>query len=195
MYINVTLTGKSPLVMHNVRLADPDDEHVRAIKEITSKGVNQTDADRIELATLEWAGGLYEKDGKVVVPSRNILRCLREAAAITRQGKDVTRALVLTSVEVPLEFPDSKLSIKALSAKKSYYLREPVQVMRARIIRVRPIFHTWQISDVFDLQEEIMDIRDVQLIIKKAGKSVGLGDARILGYGRFEASITRAPLP
>ena len=50
--------GGSPLVMHNERLADPLDEYVRDIAKLSRKR-QKTEADHLEIARLEFLGGLY----------------------------------------------------------------------------------------------------------------------------------------
>ncbi|HEU4379885.1 MAG TPA: hypothetical protein VFR73_15035, partial [Hyphomicrobiaceae bacterium] len=88
MRVELTMQGSSPLVMHNVALADPNNRIVKEIAAITDKGSNMTDDDRLEVSRLEFIGGLYLGKGGPTLPSRNILRCVANAAKIRRLGKD-----------------------------------------------------------------------------------------------------------
>lgn len=54
----LTLTGVTPLLVHNARLADPLDPIVRQTKPISGKR-SKTEEDHLELARLEFIGGLY----------------------------------------------------------------------------------------------------------------------------------------
>ena len=51
MHITLTLTGTSPLLMHNPQMVDPEFELNRAITAITNKR-KKTDDDRREIARL-----------------------------------------------------------------------------------------------------------------------------------------------
>src|SRR5262249_49765792 len=50
-------SGGSPLVMHNERLADPLDPFARDIAKVSKKR-NKTEADHLEIARLEFLGGM-----------------------------------------------------------------------------------------------------------------------------------------
>ena len=101
MEIKLEITGVSPLLMHNISLADPDNPIVREIATYTSKR-KKTEDDRRAIERLEWFGGLYVEDGRIVVPTGNIRRCLVEAGKITRQEYQVARAIQFTEMSVPL---------------------------------------------------------------------------------------------
>ena len=75
-----TAVGGAPLVCHNERLADPLDPIVRDIAAISKKR-NKTEADHLEIARLEFHGGLYTNGNGPCLPAWNILRCLQDGAA------------------------------------------------------------------------------------------------------------------
>ena len=109
MRIVLKLTGRSGLVMHNPRMIDPEDEIVRAIGEITSKGKKQTDADRQTVGRLEWFGGIYhDPEMGVYVPTWNIIKCVNRGAVITKNGRDVLRAVSVMTDRVPLQYDGPK---------------------------------------------------------------------------------------
>src|SRR6266498_4564168 len=103
MEVRITLEGVSPLLMHNIRLNDRDDEFTRQIAAIAAKR-KKTDEDYKDLARLEWFGGLYVEDGVPVVPTRNVRRCLIEAGKITRQGTQVQRGVIPLALNVQLDY-------------------------------------------------------------------------------------------
>ena len=57
--MKIKITGIRPLILHNGLLADPTNPIVLQQKAITAKKAKKTDADNLELARLEWFGGLY----------------------------------------------------------------------------------------------------------------------------------------
>lgn len=196
MMIKIKMIGRSPLIMHNDQLADPLNEYTKQIAAFTGKKKNQTSDDRAQVAKLEWFGGIYldSVTKQVVVPARNIIKCLRDGAAVTRQGKTVARALSPTALSFPLVYPDSNLPLGQLCERPEYSFRTLVKVGLSRISRVRPQFPQWQLISQFALLEDIMDLSTVDHIVSNSGLTTGIGDARILGYGRFSSSVTEVSL-
>src|SRR6202000_1931549 len=95
--VRTDLVGTTELLMHNVRLANPDDPFAKAISRISSKR-KKTEEDRREMAHLEWMGSLYtssrddfspediddDENVRIVMPQTNIKRAFKEAAKATR---------------------------------------------------------------------------------------------------------------
>lgn len=191
MRVTLALQGVTPLVLHNPRLADPLDTFTRKIKEITGKRV-KTDADHEDIAHLEWEGGLYyDPEMGVYVPTSMVLRAVEEAAKITKQGTQIMRALAMTTDAVSLEY-DGPRKPEEMWAQPVFTWRASVGVNRKRVMRVRPIFRKWGATVDVELQEDVMNLDDLQRIVELAGRVSGLGDARRLGRGRFEATVTAA---
>jgi hypothetical protein len=189
MEVLIELAGLTPLVMHNIRLADPEDAIVRAIGELTSKKKNKTDADLKEIEHLEFLGGLYyDTDIGVHVPSRSIIRCFEQAGAITRAGTSVVRAVSVLTDRFPLTYAGPGTP-EELYQKTEHRFRMSVGVQRAKIMRMRPMFRTWKLDFSLELAEDILNPREFAEIVARAGRSVGLGDARKLGNGRFESAV------
>ena len=191
MEIRLELTGGTPLVMHNIRLADKADDFAKSIAEITSKR-KKTPADEAEIERLEWYGGLYhDPDLGLYVPSWNVIRCLERAATITRQGTALVRALAVSSDKLALHY-DGPRKLDELWSKPEFRWRTTVGVQRAKITRVRPIFRRWAVTLDAHLLDTVLSPDDFMRIAELAGTSEGLGDARRLGYGRFAASVAVA---
>jgi len=178
-------------MMHNERLSDPDDEYTQQIKEITNKGSNQTEQDKALVSKLEWFGGIYTNGSKqLVMPAANIIRCFRATASYTKEGKKLAGGLSPTALYFPF-LHDGEDSLEKLFADRSHVDRRQVKVGRGRVKRTRPIFPQWQIPSEFELFEDILDLSRLQRIAEDAGRSQGLCDARILGYGRFKIECKR----
>jgi hypothetical protein len=190
MDVNVILTGGTPLVMHNVRLADKLDEFAHQIALINAKKSKKTDADDAAIAELEWRGGIYhDPEIGVYVPTWNVVKCFNQAATVTRRGKDVYRAFLFETDKLRLGH-DGPADIEALRARPEYRWRTSVGIGRSTVTRIRPIFRKWSLTLAGTLLEDVMDPEDFRDIVQLAGRSEGLGDARIMGYGRFTAEVT-----
>jgi hypothetical protein len=187
--VQIELTGTSPLVVHNIRLADPDDDIVKQIKTFTSKRT-KTEEDRREVERLEWFGGLYLEDGVdgPAMPTRSLRKCFIRGAVITKRGTQLQRALSFTDLAVPILY-DGPRSVEDLWERREFRYRDLVNVSGSRTVRMRPKFPGWQIVARAFLLDSVMDLSDLQRVITDAGLSEGLSEARTLGFGRFEGTV------
>ena len=67
--VQIELEGKTPILMHNERLANPLEPIVKEIKRFTGK-TKKTDDDWENIRHLEWVGSLYMNNGIVAIPVR-----------------------------------------------------------------------------------------------------------------------------
>ena len=194
MNILISVTGSSPVLHHNPRLADPDDEFARAISEITRKR-QKTEEDRREIDRLEWYGGLYTEDstnGKpplVVLPASKLRKCIIEAGRLYRLGKRIEQALFLDDLNLPLIYEGPR-EINKLWESKAYLSRLSVVIQGKRVMRVRPQFYPWSLVASGVFLPEVMDVNDLCRCIEVAGRAIGLSDDRVNGYGRFRAEVS-----
>lgn len=189
MHVRIELKGRSPLVCHNIQLADPDNPVVKEIKALTSKR-EKTEDDRRAIERLEWFGGIYLAPGidGPVMPTANLRRCLNEGAKITKHGKSLVRALSFADLAVPILY-DGPRDLETMYADAAFRYRAPVKVGTAKTYRMRPIFREWQIVANAYLQEDMLDPAILQRVIDQTGIAEGLGDNRINGYGRFDGNV------
>jgi hypothetical protein len=191
MNITITLTGTTPLLMHNPRLVDPEFDITRQIKELTSKR-KKTDADLKQIGRLEWFGGIYEENGRVVQPTSKVRKCLVNTARMSKLGKAVERALSFRTLYAPL-IHDGPQKIEQLFTQSRYHSRLSVGVGTSRVMRVRPQFPVWElsVSGLF-VEDAGLNVDEFERIVELAGVVEGLGDNRVNGYGRFTAKIEKA---
>jgi hypothetical protein len=186
--LQVSLTGIRPLLMHRAdELSDVLAPITKQIKALTSKR-RRTEEDEREIRRLEWHGGLYWREGDgPYMPTANLERCLRDAAVITRQGKDLVRALVIPD-DAPLIYRGPR-DVEALWADPAYRSEMSVKVGMARTIRCRPKFDKWEIEFTAHVEESVLAVEDFTAIVDRAGLMTGLGDYRPR-FGRFTAQVT-----
>ncbi len=190
--LRVELTGVTPLLMHNVRLANPTDSIVREIAAINSKRV-KTDADQLRRARLEWEGGLYfDAQAGPYVPGGNLEACLRDAAKATNSSKKVIRAVIVHDHVNPVVYdgPRDPDGLWGDGPGVSRFIHQSMAtVQRSKVLRTWPRFDGWSLDFVVLLNEEALDYSTLVEIVGQAGMTTGLGDYRPT-FGRFEASVS-----
>jgi len=191
MDLQIEITGTTPYLMHNIQGVDPDLPITREIKAITAKKSKMTEDDRRQVERLEWHSGLYQDaEGQLVVPTRNLKKCFIDSGVITRDGKNVSRALSFTALDVPLVHSGNG-SVDVMYESGKFTSRMAVGIGKARTMRVRPQFLPWGLSFQAFLFEEAMDFDVFKSVVERAGITIGLGDNRTNGYGRFAANVKR----
>lgn len=196
--ISIRFVGARPLLMHSDRGVNPLDPAVKAHKKLT--GVrNKTDEIQEKIARSEFELSMYfdadvhDKDGKLMkagigpyIPCAMIEASLRDAAKLSKRGKDVGRAVMVVEPIVALEY-DGPRTIQGLWDAKFYDMRSVV-VQRARTMRCRPIFPEWELNFSLWVNANIFNVDTIEQIARAAGEFGGLGDYRPQ-YGRFAANI------
>lgn len=187
MDFTITIEGTAPLLMHNVRLANPLDPATKAIKPYTSKR-KKTDDDHEAIARLEHAGSLYlDSDIGPYIPGENIARCLIDGARVTKDGVKVTRGVFISSDVNPLSYRGPR-DAAGLWADENFRLMASVKIGTSRTMRCRPVFRTWRTQATGTLDTSILMLDELKAIAQTAGSLVGIGDWRPR-YGRFTAKV------
>src|SRR5690606_25719622 len=129
----------------------------------------------------------YDPSVGPYIPGWNIIRSLRDGAALSKRGKDIIRAVVCDSV-VPIIYdgPRDLDGMYAAGLKD----RRAVGVGTARTIRTRPKFENWRLQVTFEHEEEVISERDLLSALVAAGRYCGLGEYRPSSpkggqFGRF----------
>lgn len=188
MKVRLSIEGTAPLLMHNIRLADPLNPIVKAMKAISSKR-KKTDDDLAQLARLEFEGGLYVlPDLGPYLPGANVEKCLIEGGRITKQGKQVERGLLVTDNEVPLLYQGPR-TVDDLWSDENFRSSMAVKVGQSRVMRMRPVFRSWAVDVDAEVDPGMLALDVLESIVEDAGAKVGLGDYRPR-YGRFTATVT-----
>lgn len=181
-------SGGSALVMHNERLADPLNDFTRSIAGVAKKR-NKTEADHLEIARLEFLGGLYTNGNGPCIPAWNILRCLQDGARRHKRGMDVPRGVFPLKDHADVLYDgDTIRDPDQLWKAGGFSLRKTVGIQRSRTVRTRPIFTEWTAELPIEIDPVIFDIDTLQIFWKEAGKYAGLGEMRPI-YGRFVGTI------
>lgn len=187
----ITLTGTTTLLMKNIQLGDPDNEYVREIGKLNALKTKITDDQRKERDFLKWRGAFYwdEIDGPIM-PAANVFRSIQQAGGLTRNGKDVERALIIHDMQARLEFP-GKRDVDSLweGGKGIHVDRRMAVINRAPVVNVRPCFPEWACTFRFDLDEDVLSLEDFTWLADKAGRLIHIGDYRRF-FGAYAVEIT-----
>lgn len=180
--IRFRLKGETPLLQHNVRLANPLDPFAKQISAIAKKR-NKTDADYAALAPLEFEGGMYfDKEIGPYVPGAWIDRMLENAGKREKLGSTFKAYAQCLADKIPIEYEGPR-TLKGLW-ENGYYWTTMVGVQQRKTTRTRPMFQQWAIQVQIFYDEEALDAVQIIRTIERAGLAVGLGDYRPR-YGKF----------
>lgn len=181
--LSFRIEGICPLIVHNARLSDPLDYWTQQVAEISSKR-KKTVADHEELARREFMGSLYLNEDKVpVIPSANLERLFRDAAAKSKEGRTVQAGMIVMD-DAPILYKGPK-DPDEMWANERFHCRASVKVGQQRVMRTRPWFQEWAIEFDVAIDETVVALNRVPEFLKLAGRVVGLGDWRPR-HGRFE---------
>lgn len=212
----VTLTGETPLLMHQDNLAwaeamnkwrlDP------ANKKLSVAGDDRTPAHR-------WIGNLYVEAGRVVMPADNLMTVLREGGKKVSTGKGqetfgryTQSGLIVDQSAWPVLIGGKEIPfapIKALISETDFNRHlETIEAMgfelfvkRAKIgtakhVRVRPRFDNWVLQGTITvLLDDIINTEILESILQVGGVYCGLGDWRPSSpksagsFGKFVSSV------
>lgn len=180
----IRVTGVNPLLMHNIRLANPLELIVQEIKTLSSKR-KRTLEDHTALARLEFEGGLYIDKQGPYIPGVAFHAALVSAGKVDRLGSKIKNSIVCSTLRAPLIY-DGPRDVEGLW-KAGFYDQRMVAVERARTLRTRPMFENWSAEFEIVYAPSDFDDRTIKEIVTRSGR-VGLLDYRPV-YGTFTAKI------
>jgi hypothetical protein len=181
--ITYQIAGVAPILLHNVRLADPTCDVVKQIKKITSKKT-KTEADHEELSRLEWYGSLYlDEHENIIIPSENLESMLVAASKANKLSK-LFQSGVFIEQDAILDY-GKRLTPDELWNSRKYINKSSVKVQKNRVLRTRPMFPVWQLEFTVTYSPEVVTKAQLDDALDIAGNLVGLGDWRPK-FGRFE---------
>lgn len=179
-----TIRGITPLIMHNGQLADPLNEHTKALDKLV-KNKQKTEKYHLDVAECEFMGSLYvDEDQHPCLPAEVIEAAIVEGAKRMKLGK-ACKGGINVSENAKLKYDGPKTAKGLWEKNKEFSKRSGVRVGQNRVIRTRPIFQKWECTfDVIWDPDLIKDESQLEDIMNSAGLT-GVGDWRPK-FGRFE---------
>jgi len=196
--VSLLVKGIAPLLMHNIQGANPLGKVAQVMKPKTSKR-NKTDVDYAEIARLEWEAGLYLYNGEVVMPAKNVEKCLILGARKTKNGKQFESSVFVEKDFMPLKYSGNKIKVSQNgefpNPEFNQYFEEHrdidmVRVGKNTVPRCRPIFHNWSFELILMYDDSVIDKRTIIDCVQDAGRLIGLCDRRPRN-GRFEVELIK----
>lgn len=192
MNVNLTVTGTRPLLMHNVQLASPMNPYAKQLAALNRAKVSskRTDDDRMQIARVEWEGGLYFDDAVgPYVPASWVFKTILEGARQGRRGPLIEGGLLVVEMVHPLLYQGPRDVARLWGDGTSPFVDfRTVRVGQAKVDRCRPIFKEWSFEAELVVDPSVLDLNVLQDVVEIAGRLKGLGDYR-QQFGRFEARI------
>ncbi len=185
--MTVTIRGISPLLMHNGQLADPMNEHTRAVGDaVKTAKKSKTDAAWEAAYKAEFLGGLYlDEKLEPCLTGEVIEAVIIEGAKKTKQGKEA-RAGVIVDGNFPLKYKGPRAAEDLWRAK--FYKTTSARIGQNRVMRTRPMFMEWGCTFSVQFNPSLINKKDLIKFIEKSGAEVGVGDFRPR-YGRYEVAV------
>jgi len=189
MQLALKLTGTKPMLQHNGRLANPLDPHTRAIGAISKKRA-KTEADLYQLMLLEARGGCWETpDGRLGIPRSATWRAIEEAARAFKLGKDIKRSLHFEDVTDAILIDGKEVTCDEYIKREGAVDYRPVVIAQRKTMRARPLIQPgWEVTQEFELLDDVMRVDGLAPVLERAGRLVGLGDWRPT-YGTFRIEV------
>jgi hypothetical protein len=182
-------------MMQNGDLANPRNKFARRMKELMAeKRKPKADKDAIQdiLCDVEWEGGLYwNEELGPYLPAEMIRACLIQGAKLSKGGASVKRTcFVMTDAKLEYKGPRD---IDSLRADPAFRDERMCVVAGKRVLKTRPVFRDWCATvTVSYMPGNVVDEKDIIKYMTDAGLFIGIGTARSLGFGRFDASPVTA---
>jgi hypothetical protein len=181
------IVGRTPLILHNGRTADPTNEWSRLIAGVP-KGKNMTDEQREQKSRYEFLGALYVTNGRIVIPARCWDATLKFAARTIKLGKiaEVAASCLDDSI---IEY-DGASDPEKLFLDKRFVLDCLCKINRARVMKTRPIFREWSTTVRFAVDTTALDKKPFVELLRIGGTKIGICDWRPK-HGRFEVESVK----
>jgi hypothetical protein len=188
------LEGLTPLLMHNVQMADPLNEYARAVSDLTKRRKSLTPEEfAAEKAKYQFTGSLYwNAEVGLHMPGYNVFRCFVEGARMSKNGVTLEQGIVEYTPYCAIDPWTEKYDDADAVFADGHYLTTLVKPTPASTVpSTRPQFTSWALDVTFAYDDSMLD--DAMLLAsgQAAGRFKGLGDGRLKGYGKGRFAVTQ----
>lgn len=211
----VTLTGETPLILHNDNISWADQMKAWS-SDPANRGASTPGDDRTP--AFRWMGCLYSSGGVLTVPADNLMTVIREGGKRCPTGKGQTTfksqtqsglvvneadwAILVDGEPIPVapilaaKAESNFLKHEALAESLGFVLfSKRAKIGTAKHLRVRPRFDRWSLKGSITVFDDMITGPVLQNILTFAGAYAGLGDWRPSSpkspgpFGKFTAVI------
>lgn len=186
--LDVEIKGVAPLMLCSGRLANPMDEHAKAIRDLKAiPNKQKTDETWEDIFKHQWYACMYHNDkGNPVVPGQNIEAGLYAAGKKKRLGV-VFKSGVFCHDMPEIRFQGPK-TVDALwddggFSDNRLVCTNPSSSAKTRAMFCRPIFRDWSLK--FEITYGDINVSEIHEALETLGAIIGLCSYRPQ-FGRFE---------
>ena len=190
----IKIKGLSPILHHNgaAGLDAGSPANIEKAALTKKKGANRTNVEVARIQQLECEIALYvTADGKPTVPAAALRSCIETGARKLKQGPQVREGLLVHQVEEFI-YDHAKLGSTVAELSKSTQFVVPVVVARARVLRTRPKFDDWAVVFTIEVDDELIDKKQLEMWLDISGRRIGLCDWRPEKSGSFGRFTTES---
>lgn len=196
----IEIIGRPPgLVLNNGELADPTNPFAEKIAELVEQGRGRkklTDEQRERKDFLNWRGSLYiNPEGLLIIPAQNLFKAIVNAAREFNLGTKIEDRGAVTLQETELMLVhDGPDDLDKLWSDSRYRFRtlvnpNPSSKNKGLLPLMRPVFPSWSATATARVIPEMINWDAFCQVVEAAG-NVGVGNARKIGYGRFDVRVS-----
>ena len=181
VYVDVTLTGINPLLVHRFR---EQDEQPKATRTQKTKAVKDTREEALLAANIG-------KDGVHYLSAFAISNAMTTTGGNHKQRSSRKSLRYLVPSAIRIDAPDTTIPIlvKGKPAKNKDIVVDARPVVipatKGRIMRYRPKYENWSMKFGMEVNTDLIDVDMAQQLLMEAGLQVGLGDFRPEKRGPF----------
>lgn len=193
MRVKLTFQGRDifGLMTTNDQMVDPFHPIAKEIDRLMkeNKAPKKTEARQWEIYKNQFFGALYINDiDGPYLKTASLMACLVEGAKIARKGKQLSMAVSPIDATVPLIYKGPRTKDELWEDGGFHDIR-PAGKADKKIMVCHPHFRPWAVEFEVELDTIALSIDELRDAAVTAGKYMGLGSMRKIGYGRFIATV------
>ena len=186
--VKVEICGTKPILFHAFKV-----EKISSLTKVKS-GSAGNDPD-------EWRHTVLEKGNKLYIPASYFLGSLKEGSKYTKAGRGSIQKSFMSSIDIltDISFLDRELPEGWKDLPTPEFTTDSSQLVyldirgvmnpnsKGKNIRYRvACCPGWKTNYEFEFDDNIVSKSQVKKIVEDTEKMVGIGDGRVLGYGRYK---------
>jgi len=124
-------------------------------------------------------------DEQIIMPTHQVYGCLVNAAANATAAVRIARADNLRSVIEAGEWQTGKIEADGMFERFAVVNSGSGKLSNQRALRSNPYIADFEAQGTVDFQEEYVQVAKLKDFLAFAGRDIGIGACRKLGWGRF----------
>ena len=183
--IQITIEGTTPLICNRFT-----DEAQMGAESGTRPAITSGKGSPLEQAQKKL---YYSTDGDtLIIPQPNMFRCIIDSGAYFKVGKSKITTQKSSLIPAGLEIEGTEIPIISQEPWRVDTRAVRIPSTGGRIPCHRPMFDSWSLSFVINIDTDMFEPKLVRELIDCAGKRIGLGDFRPSCKGPFGKFVVKS---